>query len=163
MIIRRAKSADLDALGRLGLSMMRTHCAFDERRYIPAEGDAEAVYSAFLAAFIDADDAVVLVAEETESEIVAYVYAAVEPPSFKELRDRAGFVHDLIVADGARGGGVGHQLLEAAVQWLKERGMPRVILWRAEQNTGAQRLFERRGFRRTMIEMTRELEDIGKP
>jgi hypothetical protein len=30
------------------------------------------------------------------------------------------------------------------------------MLWTAERNPTAQRLFERLGFRRTMIEMTRE-------
>ncbi len=51
----------------------------------------------------------------------------------------------------------GSQLLEAAIEWLRGRGMPRVVLWTAEQNTGAQRLFTRSQFRRTMVEMTREL------
>jgi hypothetical protein len=31
------------------------------------------------------------------------------------------------------------------------------MLWTAERNPAAQRLFEQSGFRRTMIEMTREL------
>jgi hypothetical protein len=31
------------------------------------------------------------------------------------------------------------------------------MLWTAEKNDSAQRLFARLGFRRTMIEMTREL------
>ena len=35
--------------------------------------------------------------------------------------------------------------------------MPRVVLWSAAGNTGAQRLFDRRGFRSTMVEMTLEL------
>jgi RimJ/RimL family protein N-acetyltransferase len=35
--------------------------------------------------------------------------------------------------------------------------MPRVILGTAEKNERAQRLFTKLGFRRTMIEMTREL------
>ena len=35
--------------------------------------------------------------------------------------------------------------------------MPRVVLGTAEKNVGAQRLFERSQFRRTMVEMTREL------
>jgi hypothetical protein len=34
--------------------------------------------------------------------------------------------------------------------------VPRVMLWTAEKNDYAQRLFARLGFRRTMIEMTRE-------
>ena len=102
MTIRRATSADLDGLGRLGLAMMRTHCAFDEHRYIPAGDDAEAVYRAFLTPFIDADNAIVLVAERA-GQIVGYVYAAVEPPSFKELRDRAGFdLHAAVEHDRAR-------------------------------------------------------------
>ena len=47
--------------------------------------------------------------------------------------------------------------MEAAIDWLRRRGAPRVVLWTAEQNDAAQRLFDRLGFRRTMIEMTREL------
>jgi RimJ/RimL family protein N-acetyltransferase len=47
--------------------------------------------------------------------------------------------------------------MEAAIAWLKEHGAPRVILGTAEQNVAAQRLFARLGFRRTMVEMTREL------
>jgi ribosomal protein S18 acetylase RimI-like enzyme len=48
-------------------------------------------------------------------------------------------------------------LIEKAVEWLRERGAPRVVLWTAENNAGAQQLFAKLGFRRTMIEMTREL------
>ena len=47
--------------------------------------------------------------------------------------------------------------MEAAMAWLKSRGAPRVILWTAEPNHGAQELFARLGFRRTMVELTREL------
>jgi hypothetical protein len=35
--------------------------------------------------------------------------------------------------------------------------MPRVVLWTAAPNDPARRLFERRGFRSTMVEMTLEL------
>ena len=35
------------------------------------------------------------------------------------------------------------------------------MLWTAQKNVPAQRLFDRLGFRRTMIEMTRELEEHG--
>jgi ribosomal protein S18 acetylase RimI-like enzyme len=36
--------------------------------------------------------------------------------------------------------------------------VPRIVLSSAERNEGAQRFFTRMGFRRTMIEMTRELD-----
>ncbi len=90
--------------------------------------------------------------------MIGYVYAGIEPLSWKELRGPAGFIHDLLVSDEARGLGIGERLLDAAVGWLKERGVPRVMLWSAARNAGAQRLFERHGFKPTMVEMTRELE-----
>ena len=92
-----------------------------------------------------------------DGAVAGYVYAGIEPLSWKELRDEAGFVHDLLVSDEARNSGIGQQLLDAAIAWLKERNMPRVVLWTAARNIGAQHLFERRGFRSTMIEMTLEL------
>jgi ribosomal protein S18 acetylase RimI-like enzyme len=75
------------------------------------------------------------------------------------LRGPAGVVHDVIVDPEYRGHGVGRLLLEATLELLKSRGVPRVVLTTAEQNEPAQRLFERVGFRRTMIEMTREMDD----
>ena len=94
---------------------------------------------------------------ELQGVIVGYVYAAVEPLSWKDLRGECGFIHDLLVTDAARGQGAGEALLNAAIEWLQQRGMPRVVLGTAAQNARAQRLFERRGFRPTMIEMTLEL------
>jgi ribosomal protein S18 acetylase RimI-like enzyme len=88
--------------------------------------------------------------------VVGYVYAGLEPQSWKELRDAAGFVHDVVVEEGARGQGIGERLVDEAARWLEQRGVPRVLLWTAEANAPAQRLFARLGFRRTMIEMTRE-------
>jgi ribosomal protein S18 acetylase RimI-like enzyme len=83
--------------------------------------------------------------------------ATVEPRSWQELREESGFIHDLLVDERDRGGGIGTRLLDAALEWLRERGLPQVVLWSAAQNAAAQRLFERRGFRRTMVEMTRGL------
>ena len=41
------------------------------------------------------------------------------------------------------------------------KGAPRVVLHTAALNEAAQRFFERLGFRRTMIEMTRESSPEG--
>jgi RimJ/RimL family protein N-acetyltransferase len=49
--------------------------------------------------------------------------------------------------------------MEGALAWLRQRKAPRVVLWTSPHNENAQRLFDHLGFRRTMIEMTRELED----
>lgn len=135
---------------------MRTHYAFDSDRFLAPDEGAEAGYGEFLGSQLLDADSIVLVAE-VAGRVAGYVYAGIEPLSWKELRDEAGFVHDLLVEDDARNAGAGRQLLEAAIAWLGQRGMPRVVLWTAARNEGAQRLFARRGFRSTMVEMTLEL------
>jgi len=156
VVIRRARKEDLPALGRMGALLMRTHYAFDSRRFMSPGGDPEAGYAWFLGTQLREPDVIVFVAEE-DGEVLGYVYAALEPQSWKELRDAAGFVHDLVVEERARGRGIARALMEAAIEWLKEQGAPRVVLGTAEQNAAAQRLFTKLGFRRTMVEMTREI------
>jgi ribosomal protein S18 acetylase RimI-like enzyme len=74
-----------------------------------------------------------------------------------ELRGPAGALYDIVVDAPFRGRGVGRALLERVIAELAARGAPRVVLSTAEQNEAAQRLLAGAGFRRTMIEMTREL------
>lgn len=155
--IRQATSADLPALGRLGALLMRTHYDFDPQRFMEPGSDPADGYAWFLGRQLKDDDVVIFVAER-QGEVVGYVYAGLEPISWKELRDACGFIHDVVVDERARRGGTATALIEAAVVWLGERGAPRVMLWTAEQNPGAQQLFARLGFRRTMIEMTKELQ-----
>ena len=154
--IRPATEADVPALGRLGASLLRLHYSFDQQRFIAPRGNVEEGYGWFLGSQLRDDEAVVLVADRAGA-VVGYIYAGLEPHSWKELRDAAGFIHDIVVDEASRGAGVGSALIEAASAWLKAHGAPRVILWTAERNHAAQRLFEQAGFRRTMIEMTREL------
>ena len=154
--IRRAETRDAAALGALGAGLMRAHYAFDPQRFLAAGDRAEAGYSTFLRAQLQDSEAVVFVAE-TDGRIVGYVFASLEPMSWKELRGPAGFIHDIMVEDETRGTGIGAALMDAALRWLRDRGAPRAMLWTAEPNEKAQRLFARLGFRRTMVEMTLEL------
>jgi GNAT superfamily N-acetyltransferase len=139
----------------LGALLVRQHHGFDRDRFMAPGLGLEAGYAAFLGAELEDPDVVVFVAE-VAGATVGYVYAGLEPQSWKELREPAGFIHDLVVADGFRGRGVATALLEAAAAWLQDHGAPRILLWSAEMNAAAQRLFARLGFRRTMVEMTRE-------
>lgn len=154
--IRPAERQDLPSLGRLGALLLRTHHGFDARRFIPPGDEPESSYAWFLGTRLAEGTDVVLVAER-DSRIVGYVYAGIEPMSWKELRDEAGFIHDLVVDQSVRRTGVGAELLEHALGWLGGRGVARVMLWTAQRNDAAQSLFVRRGFRPTMIEMTLEL------
>lgn len=156
VVIRPATDADLPSLGRLGALLLETHYSFDQQRFMaPGSNPAEG-YAWFLGSQLKDDDVVVLVAER-DGAIAGYVYAGLEPRSWKELREPAGFIHDVVVDDANRRLGIAESLLAAAIQWLRSKGAPRVLLWTAQQNEGAQRLFTRLGFRRTMVEMTLEL------
>jgi ribosomal protein S18 acetylase RimI-like enzyme len=157
LTIRRAERRDLPSLGRLGAMLMRTHYAFDPQRFLPAGDSAESGYAWFLGNVAESPDGCVFVADD-EGEITGYIYVALEPLSWKELRGPAGFIHDVAVAEEARGAGIAKQLLAAGIDWLRERGAPRVILWTAAPNEAAQRLFRGLGFRDTMLEMTLELD-----
>ncbi len=154
--IRRAVESDAAVLGRLGGLLLRTHHEFDRQRFMAPGDDPESGYAQFLRWQMQEDDVAIFVAEQ-DGQVVGYVYAGLEPQSWKELREAAGFIHDVIVGAAAQRSGVATALVEAAAQWLRARGAPRVLLWTASPNVAAQRLFERLGFRRTMIEMTREL------
>jgi ribosomal protein S18 acetylase RimI-like enzyme len=153
--IRPAAVSDLPALGKLGALLVREHYAFDEKRFMSPGSDPEAVYASFLAQQLSDPNAAILVAEG-DGAVVGYLYAGIEPPSFKELRHEAGFLHDIVVAEGSRRGGVAKGLIAAAVEWLHGRGVDRVMLWTAPANHAAHRLFDSVGFRRTMIEMSRD-------
>ena len=157
VIIRRANQADLPALGKLGASLLRLHHGLDPDRFMAPPVDPEAGYKWFLGTQLKEADAAVFVAER-DGAVIGYVYAALEPRSWKELRDEAGFIHDVVVAEEARRLGIASTLIDKACEWLRSIDAPRVVLWTAEKNEGAQQLFTRVGFRRTMIEMTRELD-----
>ena len=157
VIIRRADEADLPALGKLGASLLLLHHAFDPDRFMAPRGDPEAGYAWFLGTQLKETGVAVFVAERG-GVVIGYIYAGLEPQSWKELRGEAGFIHDVVVAADVQRLGIASALIEKACEWLRSIGAPRVVLWTAEKNEGAQRLFTRSGFRRTMIEMTRELD-----
>jgi ribosomal protein S18 acetylase RimI-like enzyme len=156
--IHGAAPADMPAIGRLGALLVRTHHDFDPKRFIAATPRTESGYGSFLGTQLDAPNIVILAAER-DGEVIGYTYAGVEDTDYMSLRGPAGVLYDIVVDPAHRGQGVGRMLLDATLEALKARGAPRVVLSTAERNAPAQRLFERAGFRRTMIEMTRELND----
>ena len=160
-VIRRAMTSDLPRLGRLGALLVETHHDLDPRRFLAANDRTPANYASFLKTKLEDPDAAILVADD-HAEVIGYAYAAVQGYDYLSLRGPAGVLHDLIVDPGHRGRGVGRLLLNAVLAYLKARGAPRVVLSSAEGNQAAQRLFASMGFRRTMVEMTRELEETTR-
>ena len=160
-VVRRATSADLPTLGRLGALLVGVHHDFDAKRFIAPTRGTPSGYASFLGTQLDDPDAAVIVVEENGT-VIGYAYATIEGYDYMSLRGPAGALHDIVVEPTHRGRGIGRLLLDATLAFLSSRGAPRVVLSTAEQNEPAQRLFASMGFRRTMIEMTRELDEPGR-
>src|SRR5690348_14348463 len=101
ILVRPATRRDLPVLGRLGALLVRLHHEFDPKRFVAPAANIEAGYAHFLGSQLGEDDALVLVAER-DGAVIGYVYAGIEPFSWKELRVTAGFVHDVVVDPEAR-------------------------------------------------------------
>jgi ribosomal protein S18 acetylase RimI-like enzyme len=155
--IRPATPADLPAVGRLGALLVREHHDFDPKRFIAATPQTEQGYASFLGTQLKEPNVIVLVAHRNR-DVVGYTYAGLEGRDYMALRGPAGAVYDIVVDPAHRRQGVGRKLLDATLAALAALGAPRVVLSTAERNESAQRLFASAGFRRTMIEMTRELD-----
>ncbi|MGK3997118.1 N-acetyltransferase family protein [Sorangium sp. So ce1024] len=155
---RPAERADMPEVARFAAQLVRLHHALDPHRFMCLE-PLEPGYERWLTRELENPDAVILVAERggAEPALVGYAYGRREPRDWMSLRDASGVLHDIYVAEPARRLGAGAILLEAVIARLRDLGAPRVVLHTATQNAAGQRLFERFGFRRTMVEMTLEL------
>lgn len=161
MIVRPARPEDQQAVGRLGALLVAEHHDFDAKRFIAPVANLPERYGEFLISRIGRPNMLVLVAEQA-GEIVGYTLAGMEGSDFMVLRGPAGMVYDLVVDPAHRRQGIGSALLNAAVDALDELGAPRVLLFTADKNEVAQRMFAQAHFRRTMVEMTRELPNRGE-
>jgi ribosomal protein S18 acetylase RimI-like enzyme len=156
--IRPAAPKDVPTIGRLGALLVREHHDFDPQRFIAATAQTEKGYGSFLGTQLEEQNIVILVAER-DGDVIGYTYSGVEGTDYMSLRGPAGVMYDIVVDPDHRQQGIGRMLVDATLEALKKKGAPRVVLSTAERNAAAQRLFDRAGFRRTMIEMTRELKD----
>lgn len=155
-VIRLAIPSDEEALGRLGAMLVAEHFEFDPKRFLAPRPETPQAYGRFLASQIGQSEKLVLVAEHNGA-VAGYVFGGLEGFDYMALRGPAAMLYDLVVDPEHRRQGIGAGLLDAAFADFTRRGVPRVLLFTADKNHEAQSLFERVGFRRTMIEMTREL------
>lgn len=155
--IRAATSADAEVLGGYGAALMAFHHDLDRKRFIGTTARTPSMYAEYLKRQAAQEGSLVLVAER-EGVVAGYVFAQIEGPDYMALRGPAGVIQDIFVEPSHRGNGAGRALLEAALRWIAEGGLPRVVLSTAYANHGAQRLFKSAGLRFTMVEMTRDLD-----
>jgi ribosomal protein S18 acetylase RimI-like enzyme len=155
VLIRTATRADLPVVARLAAKLVRYHYALDPKRYLLAE-PLEEGYEHFLGGELKSKRAVVIVATREDGAIIGYAYGRMEPRDWNDLLEACGKLHDVYVDESARRLGAGALLVRETCARLEALGAPRVLLLTAAQNDEGQALFAKLGFRRTMIEMTRE-------
>lgn len=158
LLVRPARPEDVPAAARLAAQLLRFHHALDPARFAILADPIEPGYERFLQDRIRDPRAVVLVAVRPEvggEVVVGYAFGQLEPRDWMRLLEAGGRVHDLIVADGERGGGVGAALLRALLGRLAALGAGQIVLDTAAANPAAQRFFARHGFRPTMVEFAR--------
>ncbi len=154
--VRPLAREDLVAVGKLAGKLVRMHHATDPQRFLLSEG-VEAGYTRYFGSEMDSERVVLLTAvNDATGAVVGYAYGRLEARDWNMLLDAHGALHDVYVEDEARAAGVGEKLVREACARLDAKGALRVVLSTMVSNEGAQRLFERCGFRKTMIEMTRE-------
>jgi len=154
VVVRPAEPGDLRGVSKLAGALVRMHHAVDPQRFLLVD-NVEEGYAWWLSRQLQNKDAVVLVAVEGDA-VVGYAYGTIEQRDWNMLLDAHGAVQDILVAEPTRRHGVGGQLLDAMLRALDGKGVPRVVLSTMVGNESAQRLFRSRGFRPTMLEMTRE-------
>jgi ribosomal protein S18 acetylase RimI-like enzyme len=155
--VRRAEVRDLPTLARFAMALAQLHSTFDEERFtVPADG--EVTFKRFFKAELMREDTVLLLAE-AGSTPMGYAFVRIEPASIEELRASGAWLHDIYVVPGARTRGVGRHLIEAASEAARNLGSKSLSLSVSPHNASGRALFERLGFRTTMIEMRAELDD----
>jgi molybdenum cofactor synthesis domain-containing protein len=157
IVVRDARTDDLDAAARLAAKLVRYHQRLDPARYLDAD-DLEQGYRRWFAKELTQPERVVLLVAERAGAIVGYAYGRLEGADWNLLLAEHGALHDVWVEPEARRGGVATRLVRETCKRLTRLGAPRVLLHSAWQNSEAHALFERLGFRRTMVEMTREAD-----
>lgn len=140
--IRRARSADLDALCELWLAITRHHETFDPYFRLRAGAPAEA--RRLLAAWLRDPDAAAWIAGDATPLGLCLARIDRAPP-IQEETIRAE-ISDLGVRPEARRRGLATALLDGALVWVREQGAARVEVRVAARNPEGQAFWRARGF-----------------
>jgi GNAT superfamily N-acetyltransferase len=151
--VRRAEAADVEALVRLRVANARAHLALDPAAYrVP---DTAAVRRHFS----DAATREGILVAELHGRVAGMVETVPNPgpPEHQILRPRPSAQIHTVVADDARGNGVGGVLVEAAGRWAAEHGIAYLSAGIHHANAGAVRFYQRHGFTASGVAFTRTI------
>jgi ribosomal protein S18 acetylase RimI-like enzyme len=134
------------------------HRSWDRAKYDFVDG-IEEMYRGWLTARATDPRAVFLVADREGVGPVGFLIGTVEKEIPIYRLNEYGFIHDLWVEEDYRNEGLARQLVMLAVERFREIGTSQVRLDTAAANDVARKLFERCGFRASVVEMLREKDE----
>ena len=158
-LIRQARPGDEYRVAEFAIRLFDQHVEYDPERFSTfanVDGAARFYRSRF-----DTPDSAVFVAEIGD-EVVGFAYLERDELNYAELLRDGAWLHDIYVDESARAEGIGRDLINAAAEAAKRMGAKKLLLTVAAKNAVAQQVFEKAGFRRTMVEMTLNLTDGSK-
>ncbi len=109
--------------------------------------------------FIRADDSEVYVVERG-GEILASGYARIKPDRHYLKHERMGYLGFMYVPEEHRGQGLNKLIIERLIEWCKSRGLSEIRLDVYQTNESALRAYEKAGFKRHLITMRLNTDDL---
>ena len=156
MRVRQATPDDVPALVALFQELDRMQA--DWRVFTPRPGFYDEVGEKYQEA-INNPDAVVLVVEDDERDVVGMAYGEARVPS-RFSDERALELSGVVVRAGYRGRGVGRELVAEAARFAEARDIDWVELKTFAPNRGAMEFWEDLGFTPRVIQLTSWTKDL---
>ena len=141
--IRRAGADDVDALLTISSGLWAEDAGTHDPEVMNTDWPKQHG-RASLEALVDDPDRVGLLAEIGGELVGGLMGSFPELTPFVRLREAR--LNSLWVLPDHRSAGVGGPLVDAFLDWARERGAPYAVVTAFAANTGAQRFYERRGF-----------------
>lgn len=156
MRVRQARPEDVPSLVALFQELDRMQAGW--RVFTPRPGFFDEVGDKYREA-MNNPDAVVLVVDDDEGEVVGMAYGEARTPS-RFSDERALELSGVVVRAGYRGRGVGRELVQEAARFAGERGIEWIELKTFSPNRGAMEFWEDLGFEARVIQLTTTTSDL---
>lgn len=152
-IVRLATQNDIPVLLEFEQGLIQA-----ERSMDPTIKDGSIIYYN-ISNLIKSDDSDVYVVE-LDSKIVASGYAEIRKDRYYLKHTHQGYLGFMFVSEEHRGNGYNKLIMNALLQWCKERNIHEIRLDVYDVNDSAIRAYEKVGFTKHMINMRLEISDM---